>query len=286
MNGMANMAIRIRSLVLYGVLLCSFAVASGEGWGESELSDAISNAFSYPNSKLIIKRLDLGPRLTKKGVFFGAEVDSSDGSFVPINIGVGKRGSLLDKSLEVEFEKATKIGSSHESGAETSLRKIMLTNYAYAYSGYGAAGPEGAYSMVFVVFPKAEVEVLFGVNAPAGERFRDLKINSQDYINIYTGGISVEAMAVKLGILAQVVAKIATRIAGTELRFEETIESISEEMRYDEMVGPAERGKHAADSDDPGRAIDSKREYRFWLPVSIALLLVLFALVRYRNSSS
>jgi hypothetical protein len=122
----------------------------------------VADAFHYPVEKLTITLKDAPNGRTSFGV------ESGDGTFFPVTLDVGKRGSVLKPQFEAQLV-AMISRMTEPRGSASGLRKVELSNNGYAYLGIGAGGPGGAQSGAIFVFPESGSEVAITVTASREE---------------------------------------------------------------------------------------------------------------------
>ncbi len=118
----------------------------------------VADAFRYPVEKLKITPNDAPSGRSSFGV------ESDDGTFFPVTLDMGERGSVLKPQFEAQLT-AMLAKVAEQKGSKSGLRKVQLSNQGYAYLGIGAGGPGGAQSGAIFVFPKSGTEVAITVTA-------------------------------------------------------------------------------------------------------------------------
>ena len=157
---------------------------------EGDLSAAkqlVAEAFRYPVSQLQAK-LTTDEARSRHGsaVSFAAQFTSTNNTFYPTSIGVGKRGSLLAPRFEAQITEAI-AKTEQTKGNKQGVRKIALANQGYALVGLGAFGPGGGESLTYVVLPSQQLEVAIKVVVP-GEDLVDIEAAPAEYRTLVADG--------------------------------------------------------------------------------------------------
>jgi len=122
-----------------------------------------ARAFNYPLEKLRVRDVTEATQKQSADVIAAVVLDSTDNSFAPTTVVVGKQGLLLSDRLRARltqaFEEQSKQGTS-------SITKLQLPNGADGFIGTGAFGPGGQEEMAVANIPTHGVDVQIKVSVP------------------------------------------------------------------------------------------------------------------------
>ncbi|MGD9748781.1 MAG: hypothetical protein AB7V57_20740 [Verrucomicrobiales bacterium] len=152
------------SLALVGLLVASQSHAQDV----SALASKVADALGYPASKLTAT--DESARYaekTKSQAIAVFNIQSSDQTFAPVSIAVGRQGALLKPEIEADCQAKIKEGS-------TTIKRFEIKGGIHGYSGLGIAGPGGSEERLLAVWPERGVDLQIKITTPReGVEFAD-----------------------------------------------------------------------------------------------------------------
>ncbi len=165
----------------------SLTVVKADEVALSAAKQLVAEAFRYPVSQLQAT-LTTDDARSRHGaaVSIAAQFTSTNNTFYPTSIGVGRRGSLLAPRFEAQITEAM-AKADQTKGTKQGVRKIALANQGYAFVGLGAFGPGGGESLTYVVLPSQQIEVAIKVVVP-GEDLVDIDAAPAEYRTLMADG--------------------------------------------------------------------------------------------------
>ncbi len=165
----------------------SLTVVKADEVALSAAKQLVAEAFRYPVSQLQATLTTEDAR-SRHGaaVSIAAQFTSTNNTFYPTSIGVGRRGSLLAPRFEAQITEAI-AKADQTKGTKQGVRKIALANQGYAFVGLGAFGPGGGESLTYVVLPSQQIEVAIKVVVP-GEDLVDIDAAPAEYRALMADG--------------------------------------------------------------------------------------------------
>lgn len=132
------------------------------------LASKIAEALGYPASKLTATDESAGYAEKTKGLAIAVfSIQSSDQTFAPVAIAVGKQGALLKPEIEADCQTKIKEGS-------TTLKRFEIKGGIHGYSGLGIAGPGGSEERMLAAWPERGVDLQIKITTPReGVEFDD-----------------------------------------------------------------------------------------------------------------
>lgn len=134
-------------------LAALFLVPHSNAQDASTLATQIANALGYPASKLTTT--DESARYAEKtkgqalAVF---TIKSTDETFAPLAVAIGKQGTLLKPELEADCQEKIKDGSS-------TVKRFEIKGGIHGYAGLGMAGPGGSEERMLATWPERGVDL-------------------------------------------------------------------------------------------------------------------------------
>lgn len=145
------------------LLITQPLASSATGLDSQLLAAAIMQTLQYPVKRISITDLSERPEGKAKGRVLGLLLESKDGTFARLAIGVTKRGAILTPQLESECEQAAKKVES----LENRVSKVSFTGGAYGYTGLGLLGPGGSSERIVATWPNRGIDLQLSITVPS-----------------------------------------------------------------------------------------------------------------------
>lgn len=247
----------------------------------SAAKQLVAEAFRYPVSQLQAALTTEDAR-SRHGpaVSMAAQFTSTNNTFYPTSIGIGKRGSLLSPRFEAQITEAV-AKSDQTKGGKQGVRKIDLANQGYAFVGLGAFGPGGGESLTYVVLPSQQVEVAIKVVVP-GEDLVDINAAPAEYRALMADGNP--DMVGRITQLAEQVAALAEGPTGSQKTGNSTAsQSGSPDFKQGQPPAPKKAPTTAPAPTTPGEEPTSSTPWSIIVVLIVAATGLLWLLLKKRK---
>ena len=127
---------------------------------ESTLATQIANTLGYPASKLTTT--DESARYAEKTngqALAVLTIRSTDETFAPLAVAIGKQGTLLKPELEADCQEKIKDGS-------TTVKRFEIKGGIHGYAGLGMAGPGGSEERMLATWPERGIDLQIKITTP------------------------------------------------------------------------------------------------------------------------
>jgi hypothetical protein len=174
------------------------------------LVKSFAGSLGYPASRITVTDMSDSPKAKARGGIIGLLLESKDGTFATLAIGVAKRGSILTPQFEAECEDAVKKGKS----PENRVSKVDFGQGAYGYSGLGMLGPGGSGERIVAVWPERGIDLQLSVSVPGDGLTTDASVEAYQRLINDGGDILVQKLFDGLKHVFEQVQKSDLRVVG------------------------------------------------------------------------
>jgi hypothetical protein len=126
------------------------------------LTRSIAGILGYPADRLTFSAPDLSARDKERGGLAHGFIESRDGTFAKVAIGIATRGVILTPKLEAQLEAALK----RPPVEGLYLAKVTFSGDACGYTGLGVFGPGGSGERIVVTWPSRGIDLQVSVTVP------------------------------------------------------------------------------------------------------------------------
>lgn len=243
------------------------------------LVESIARSLGYPSGRISVTDMSDSPKARARGGVLGLLLESKDGTFATLAIGVAKRGSILTPQLEMECEDAVRKGKS----AENRVSKVDFDQGAYGYSGLGMLGPGGSSERIVAAWPERGIDLQLSVSVPGEGLTTDASAEAYQRLINDGGDILVQKLFDVMKHVFEQVQKSDLRVADGRVSNPSGSKQPGLEMPRRQNQADAGEANPASTATPPSEEPTSSTPWRIIVVLIVAAISLLWLLVKKRK---